>query len=83
LAWRVSVIVDVGKQETQTYTPAEVKKMLTAARSDRLEPAWLLALSGLRRGEICGMRWSDIDLKGPEDHHPREQRGGRRPADKI
>lgn len=51
------------KQEMQTYTAAEVKKVLTAARPDRLEIVWLLALSGLRRGEICGLRWSDIDLK--------------------
>lgn len=47
----------------QTYTPAEVKKVLATARTDRLEPVWLLALSGLRRGEICGARWTDIDLK--------------------
>jgi integrase len=24
--------------------------------------AWHLALSGLRRGELCGLLWSDVDL---------------------
>ena len=32
------------------------------SRKDRLGHAWELALSGLRRGEIAGLRWSDIDL---------------------
>jgi integrase len=50
------------KTEMQTYTAAEVRKVLAAARSDRLEAAWHLALSGLRRGEIGGLTWSDIDL---------------------
>lgn len=30
---------------------------------DRLAHAWELALSGLRRGEIAGLRWADIDLE--------------------
>ena len=45
-----------------TYRPAEVRKVLARARTDRLEHAWHLALSGLRRGEACGLTWPDIDL---------------------
>ena len=30
---------------------------------DRLHAAWRLSLYGLRRGEVLGLRWSDIDLK--------------------
>ena len=31
--------------------------------SDRLYAAWRLSLYGLRRGEVLGLRWSDVDLK--------------------
>jgi integrase len=51
------------RHEMQTFTPAEVRKVLAVARTDRLEPAWHLALYGLRRGEVCGLTWTDIDLK--------------------
>ena len=36
--------------------------MLRAADKDRGGHLWYLALSGLRRGEIAGLRWSDIDF---------------------
>ncbi|MGV0077828.1 site-specific integrase [Mycobacterium colombiense] len=45
-----------------TYTEAEVQKLLAAIADDRLGHAWELALSGLRRGEIAGLRWSEVDL---------------------
>jgi len=45
-----------------TYTSEEIKHLALAARGDPLEHAWHLALSGLRRGEVCGLSWSDIDL---------------------
>jgi integrase len=49
-----------------TYTEAEVQKLLGAIADDRLAHAWELALSGLRRGEIAGLRWADVDLDGNE-----------------
>ena len=51
------------KQKMKTFTDAEVKRLLKHAEADRLAHAWHLALSGLRRGELCGLRWSDVDLK--------------------
>jgi len=49
-------------QEMATYTPDEIRRVLRAADKDRNGHLWYLALSGLRRGEIAGLRWSDIDL---------------------
>jgi integrase len=49
-------------QEMSTYTPDEIRRVLRAADKDRNGHLWYLALSGLRRGEIAGLKWSDIDL---------------------
>jgi integrase len=54
--------VAVPYKAMDTYTEEEVQKILAAAANDRLAHAWELALSGLRRGEIAGLRWADIDL---------------------
>lgn len=41
----------------------EAQAILTAADDHRLTAAWyILTLMGLRRGEVLGLRWSDIDL---------------------
>jgi integrase len=50
-------------RERETWTKAEVRKFLAKASSDRLYAAWRLSLYGLRRGEVLGLRWSDIDLR--------------------
>lgn len=44
-----------------TFTRAEVEKMLAHFASDRDAFAWQLALAGLRRGEVSGLRWDDVD----------------------
>ncbi|MEU6590746.1 site-specific integrase [Streptomyces sp. NPDC046881] len=44
---------------------AEAKKLLADVRDDRLSAAYVLALYlGLRRGELLGLHWSDVDLNG-------------------
>jgi len=60
----VSLVKPVSYQqvERQTWTRAEVRKFLGAITDDRLAAAWRLSLYGLRRGEVLGLRWSDIDL---------------------
>jgi integrase len=49
-------------QEMSTYTPDEIRSVLRAADKDRNGHLWYLALSGLRRAEIAGLRWEDVDL---------------------
>ena len=49
--------------EMHTWTAAEVGAFLASVREDRLYAAWLLlATLGLRRGELLGLRWPDVDL---------------------
>lgn len=49
--------------DTQVWTAEQAAAFLTHVRTDRLYVAWLLALScGLRRGELAGLRWSNVDL---------------------
>ena len=52
--------------KTRSLTHEEAKRLLVAAKGDRLETAWLVALSlGLRSGEVRGLKWADIDLDAP------------------
>ncbi|MEV0727062.1 tyrosine-type recombinase/integrase [Micromonospora purpureochromogenes] len=51
------------KKRHATFSEEEARKVLAMASKDRNGHAWHLALSGLRRGEIGGLRWSDIDLQ--------------------
>jgi integrase len=50
------------RREMKTYTPDEIRLVLHAADKDRAGHLWYLALSGLRRSELAGLKWSDIDL---------------------
>ena len=41
----------------------EARRLLAAAEGERLEPLVVLALTtGLRRAELLGLRWEDVDL---------------------
>src|SRR5918994_4706167 len=53
----------VHKKEVNPLIPAEVAALLSAASGDRLEALYVTAVhTGLRRGELLGLKWSDIDL---------------------
>jgi integrase len=53
----------IPRVEYRTWTADELQKFLRAAAGHRLLPAfWLAATTGLRRSELLGLRWHDIDL---------------------
>jgi integrase len=51
--------------ERSVYTPEQVRQLLVAAEKDRLRALWYLVIStGLRRSEVAGLRWRDVNLAG-------------------
>ena len=51
------------RTERRALTPVEAASLLGKLKGDRLESVFLIALStGLRRGEVLGLRWQDVDL---------------------
>lgn len=47
---------------TDVWTRQQVQTFAAAAAGHRLYAVFLLACHGLRRSEVCGLRWADIDL---------------------
>jgi integrase len=53
----------VPRHEIRPLTPQEATAFLEAVRGDRLEALFVLALTtGMRQGELLGLRWQDVDL---------------------
>jgi integrase len=49
----------------QTWTQTEVRRFLAHVEDDELYSLWTLAATtGMRRSELLGLRWRDIDLDG-------------------
>jgi integrase len=57
---------DENETGLNTWTQAEAKRFLGFVSTDRLHAAWLMSLSGMRRGEVLGLRWQDVDLRKGE-----------------
>jgi integrase len=55
--------VSYKQAEREPWSDEEVRTFLRSIARDRLSAAWRLSLYGLRRGEVLGLRWSDVDLK--------------------
>jgi integrase len=53
-----------AKKETKYFSFDQAKAFLKVASEDRFWALYVLALStGLRRGELLGLRWEDLDLE--------------------
>ena len=54
----------IVKHEIKPLTMEQASKLLEVARGQRLEMLLTLALTtGMRRGELLALRWSDVDLE--------------------
>jgi integrase len=83
----------VAKKEMRPLSPEQARKLLEAARDERFEALYVLALTtGMRLGELLALRWQDVDLeqgnlqvrvtlqkapKGFTLYHPKTQRSRR------
>jgi integrase len=54
---------DGSRPPVAVWTTAQLTTFLDFVADDPLYPLWwLVALRGLRRGEVAGLRWQDVDL---------------------
>lgn len=64
----VATLVDAPRSErppVRILSVDEARKLIEAARGERLEALYTVALAlGLRKGEICGLSWDNVDLDG-------------------
>lgn len=52
------------KKEMKTWTAEQATSFLATVAGDRMALGWMLAMYGMRRGEVMGLRWCDVDLVG-------------------
>jgi len=66
LAWNPCLAVELPPEKrdpARVWAPEQVAEFFDAADDDRLGLLYrVILLRGLRRGEACGLRWSDLDI---------------------
>jgi integrase len=56
---------EMPRRRILVWTAEQVGEFLDFVKDDRMFPLLRLVLmTGMRRGEACGLRWSDVDLDG-------------------
>lgn len=64
---RLVTLPERTRKEVRPWSAEEAKCFLQVAGSDPLYPAFLLlVVYGLRRGEVLGLRWKDVDFDACE-----------------
>lgn len=64
----------VSRKSLNVWTPTELAAFLLTTKDDRLATMYrLFAFTGMRRGEVAGLRWCNVDLTVGQIH-VREQR---------
>ena len=57
-------VPQIKREEIQALCAGETKRLLEAARGDRLEALYVLDVTtGLRQGELLALKWDDMDLE--------------------
>jgi integrase len=57
------------RREMSTLSPEQARALLDAVAGDRLEALYVVGITtGMRQGEILGLRWVDVDLDGARAH---------------
>jgi len=52
-----------ARHDFVTFTPEQARRFLDAVKGDRLEALYILGLTtGMREGELFGLRWADVNL---------------------
>jgi integrase len=55
--------ISTAPREMQVWDAAQLRTFLDHVADDRLRALWMLgAMTGMRRGELCGLRWSDVNF---------------------
>ena len=71
---RTNIIELVSLRDRKTYQPtiydeSELRKLLSVIKDSLIETPVILALyTGMRKGEVLGLQWSDIDFEGKMIH---------------
>lgn len=64
VAMRTRGLPAAERPRPKAWSPDQLRRFLAAVDEDRLAPLWrLIAMTGCRRGEALGLRWSDVDLE--------------------